>query len=584
MPHHVGRTLGSYRLIRFLGEGSYAEVYLARNLHIRHYAAFKILKSQLSHAEIVAFRNEAQIIANLRHKQIVQLHYFDIENRTPYIVMDYAPHGTLGTHYPPGTRMPLDKIVAHVKQIVAPLQYIHERGLVHRDIKPQNILVGSHYELMLGDFGIATMSQSTGQQGNQEYRGTAVYAAPEQFQGHPRPASDQYALAVMVYEWLSGELPFHGSAEELMYKHLHLSPPPLYHVIPEISPAVEQVVLQALHKDHHQRFPDIQAFAQALEQAHLGKQLSVAWPPQIPTQPAPIVPVGTLLRTYQGHTGPVRTLAWSPDGKQVASGGDDGTVQVWDTNNGKTISVYHGHAQWVHAVSWSFDSKYVISVSGDREVHVSNAVTGHKDFMCHNASPIVIAVACSPKEGHIAVGTNTGFLHLWDATTRSELATFHAHTGRIEAVTWSPDGKYIASAGGDHTVQVWNTTKGQHVLTYQGHTSKVYTVSWSPDGLSIASAEMNGMVRIWDVHTGEDILTYSDHTGSVYGVSWSCDSRHLASASHDHTVQVWDTRKGETLFVFEHHEGIVHDVAWSPRDMRIASAGDDGTVQIWQGA
>src|SRR5215831_15861149 len=129
------------------------------------------------------------------------------------------------------------------------------------------MLLGERGEVLLSDFGIATVAQSSRYQGTQEVAGTAAYMAPEQITGHPRPASDQYALGIVVYEWLTGARPFHGSFNEIASQHLFAAPPPLRDKLPTLSPAVEQVVLTALAKEPQQRFASMQAFATAFEQA-----------------------------------------------------------------------------------------------------------------------------------------------------------------------------------------------------------------------------------------------------------------------------------------------------------------------------
>jgi len=181
--------------------------------------------------------------------------------------MSYAPGGTLRTRHPKGTRVPLTTVVSYVQQIAPALQYAHEQRLIHRDIKPENLLVGRANEVLLSDFGIALVAQSSRYQSTRDMAGTIAYMAPEQIEAHPRPASDQYALGIVVYEWLSGDRPFHGSFTEIAIKHSVVPPQPLYEKVPTLSPAVEQVVMTALAKDPHQRFGTIQAFATALEQA-----------------------------------------------------------------------------------------------------------------------------------------------------------------------------------------------------------------------------------------------------------------------------------------------------------------------------
>src|SRR6266700_6193243 len=267
MADRVGQQLGNYRLIRLLGRGGFAEVYLGEHLRLKTQVAVKILHTSLEDNDIEGFLREAQTVARLKHPHIVRVFDFDVENHTPYLVMDYLPNGNVRRSYPKGTSLPLETIVFYAKQVASALQYAHDQKLIHRDVKPENMLLDQDNTIVLGDFGIALMAQSSRYQSTQEVAGTAAYMAPEQFQGHPHRASDQYALGVVVYEWLSGALPFHGSFSEMASQHLFVPPPPLRQQVPAISLDVEQVVLTALEKDPLRRFESVQAFAAALELA-----------------------------------------------------------------------------------------------------------------------------------------------------------------------------------------------------------------------------------------------------------------------------------------------------------------------------
>src|SRR5216684_6519913 len=190
--------------------------------------------------------------------------------------MDYAPNGSIRQHHPKGIRLPLDIIISHVKQVASALQYTHEKRLIHRDIKPENLLLGEHNQILLSDFGIALIVQSTQYQSVQDVIGTASYMAPEQFQGRPRIASDQYALGIVVYEWISGNLPFHGTFSEIYGQQMFVPPPSLCEKFPGIPYSVEEVIQRALAKDPKERFSNVQAFANALELANGHGKLSVA--------------------------------------------------------------------------------------------------------------------------------------------------------------------------------------------------------------------------------------------------------------------------------------------------------------------
>ncbi len=310
MSNRIGQQLGNYRLIRLLGEGGFAEVYLAEHIHLNTQAAIKILHTRLVRDDIEPFRNEARTIARLMHPHIVRVLDFGVEGQTPFLVMDYAPNGTLRQRHPRGAVLPLPTIVAYVKQVAGALQYAHNERLIHRDIKPENMLVERHNEILLSDFGIALIAQSSQSQNTKDIVGTVAYMAPEQIQGKPRPASDQYSLGITIYEWLSGSRPFLGSFTEIVTQHLTAPPPSLREKIPTISQHVEQVVLTALEKNSHRRFASIQAFVNALEQASLSGQSEVSVSStlqRLPQSPGPTTvqtPAGSPTDVISTHTPP----------------------------------------------------------------------------------------------------------------------------------------------------------------------------------------------------------------------------------------------------------------------------------------
>src|SRR5215469_4559009 len=267
MTNRVGSQVGNYRLISLLGQGGFAEVYLGEHIYLRSKAAIKLLNTQLSEMNKEHFLEEARYLVNLIHPHIVRVLDFGVEGETPFLVMDYAPHGSLRHLHPAGIPLPLMTIVTYTRQAADALQYAHEQKLIHRDVKPANMLLGRYNQILLSDFGIAVLAQSSLSQSVKEVAGTAVYMAPEQFQGKPRPASDQYALGVVIYEWLCGVQPFKGTFMEIASQHLFVPPPPLQGRNPTITPDIEQVVMTALAKDPKQRFANVRAFATALEQA-----------------------------------------------------------------------------------------------------------------------------------------------------------------------------------------------------------------------------------------------------------------------------------------------------------------------------
>ena len=255
MADRVGQQLGSYRLTRLLGRGGFAEVYLGEHLCLHRQAAVKVLTAQMGEEEAAQFEAEARTVARLSHPHIVRVFDFAVQEGTPFLVMDYAPGGTLRQRFPRNIPQNPLVLLPSLLQVADALHYAHEQRLFHRDVKPENMLLDQQGGLLLSDFGIAVVLHTSRSAPTQEVVGTAHYMAPEQIQAHPRPASDQYALAVTVYEWLTGERPFTGSMTEVMAKHLFTPPPPLRERVPDLAPAIEAVVLQALSKDPRRALP-----------------------------------------------------------------------------------------------------------------------------------------------------------------------------------------------------------------------------------------------------------------------------------------------------------------------------------------
>src|SRR5215469_14892997 len=171
MVDSVGQRLGNYHLVRLLGQGGFAQVYLGEHQRLGTQAAIKLLSTHLSDDEVEKFLAEARIIARLEHPHIIRILDFDVERDVPFLVMSYAPNGPLHRRYPKGARLPLDTVLTYLKQAADALQYAHGAKVIHRDIKPENMLLGRHNEMLLSDFGIAIVAHSSRSQSMQRSSG-----------------------------------------------------------------------------------------------------------------------------------------------------------------------------------------------------------------------------------------------------------------------------------------------------------------------------------------------------------------------------------------------------------------------------
>jgi serine/threonine protein kinase len=270
MMNLIGQEIGNYKLLDLLGQGGSADVYLGEHKYHRSYVAVKILRKRASPFPTTnrwkkRGSNELHILSHVAHPYIIRMDEYGTQDNVQFLIMDWATQGTLLDLF--AKSLPISTVATYVKQIASALQYLHMMHVIHRDIKPTNILVKQDISVLLADFGSAIDYRTINYSNYQSaavttYAATAAYTAPEQTQGRPCPASDQYALGVLVYQWLCKELPFHLLPTEMVDQYSNTCPPPLRDKVPTLPSAVEQVVLTALAKDPDSRFPNIQTFAE----------------------------------------------------------------------------------------------------------------------------------------------------------------------------------------------------------------------------------------------------------------------------------------------------------------------------------
>ena len=635
--NYTGQQFGSYRLLSLLGRGGFADVYLAQHTYLRIQVALKLFRARLDDEHMQGFLAQMRAIVRLRHPHIVRILECDIHDGAPFLVMHHAPNGTLRQRHPKGSQLPLTTVLGSTHQAASALDYAHRAGQVHGDVKPENMLLGDHNELLLSDFGLSPAASRTFAAHQSQVAGTITYMAPEQLQGQPGPACDQYALAITVYEWLAGEPPFHGTYTEVATQHALARPPSLREKRPDLSCDVEQVVLRALSKDSQQRFPCVQDFATALQQTaatpspslktaplsgpprpgmrerpHLSRRAlmlslagsaavlgaGISWAslsrqasPQIrrraqemptessqtPTSVTPAPPIATQQASYiyRGHTHPVTCLAWAPDGSRVASGDDRGNLLVWQWRRGQRVEAILLAS---HLETYTFIDKNGAHTEGGLQT-----------------------LAWAPDSKRLALGTGDE-IHVWDSATSEDRFNLGDFSGLGHSVAWSPHGTRIVAAGYSQPQLNVVRPDGLFLVLWDAHTGTILSggpqsgsrqdgssgptgIGWSPDGSLLAWGEIS-QVYITQMNVDGSFQQGMPQTlkaSAAHGLAWSPNSIYLAttSSSFPLRIQIWNVYTGKLAISYQDPGSDVSGLAWAPNGCSLASVHTDGSVRLW---
>ncbi|MEH2042491.1 serine/threonine-protein kinase [Nostoc sp.] len=587
------------------------------------------------------FAEEAQRLQDLgEHPQIPTLIAYFEQDGCLYLVQQFINGENLLKELQQRKAYNARDIQSILLDLLPILKFIHDRKVIHRDIKPENIIRNKNDgRLSLIDFGSSKQFTAKVQQKSGTSIGSHGYSPLEQIRdGKAFPASDLFGVGATCFHLLTGNSPFQlwmesGYAWVSNWREYLQSP---------LNPELDFVIDKLLKKDIHERYQSAEEVLRDLTPKQLlalppaGKSSGKLPPTKAPYLPksypllrslilvsAFILLFGfseswyknfrriqtslvsrliqdnspgkndailsqislgkvSLANTLQGHENSVLSVAISPDGKTIASSGDDRTIKLWNLATGKLISSLNGHFQEVNVVVISPDGKLLVSASDDNTIKIWNLATRKQIRTLIGHSDSVHALAISADSQTLVTGSDDNTIKIWDLATGEQIRTLAGHTFWVRSVAISPDGVILASGSFDKTIKIWNLAKGYPIRTLEGNFQTVTTVAISPNGKTLASASRDRTIKLWNLATGREIRTLAGHGNTVTSVAFSADGKIVASGSRDRTIKLWNTATGEEILTLAGHTNTVTSVTFSPDGKTLVSGSEDNTIKIWR--
>lgn len=278
---------------------------------------------------------------------------------------------------------------------------------------------------------------------------------------------------------------------------------------------------------------------------------------------------------------PVLGVAFSPNGKILASVGADKQIKIWDIEKGELISTLYDNVSGEVSISFSPDGTKLVSGSWDQTVKIWDIKTGEVIRRFHGHDKSLRSACYSPSGKFIASAGWDKEIIIWYEPTGLELKRLSGHTQCIRAIDYSPDGKYIASGGYDLYLRIHEVSSGREIFSFKGHRYPIEALSYSPDGKYIATGGNDNVIKLWSTESNKLYKTLSGHTDGVYSVSFSADGRYLASGGNDYTIKIWDVNNGTCIKTIKGHQLTIKSVAFSPNGKILVSGSADKTIRVW---